>query len=259
MNHRDRRSAFTLIELLVVIAIVAILAAILFPVFAKARDKARQTACLSNVIQISKAFMMYAEDYDGICAALWDPANDTTWPQALLPYVKNVPVFGCPSAYVPKTLAELSSTNYGRMSYGWNSTVFNYPILFPVSMNDLDNPSDTVFACDSNGANWISLPGGSYWTYQNEAYFGVGSGYACRPPGTDGDPATKRHNGMVNCAFVDGHAKAIAVKELIKSVPNNTGRRVAYFKVGTTTGAWTSSTGINIFPYFAVSATHSHF
>ncbi len=63
-HHRDLRRAFTLIELLVVIAIIAILAAILFPVFAKAREKARQSSCQSNVKQLGLAFMQYTQDYD---------------------------------------------------------------------------------------------------------------------------------------------------------------------------------------------------
>ncbi len=97
--------AFTLIELLVVIAIIAILAAILFPVFAQARDKARQTQCVSNAKQLAMAFYQYAQDYDehfcpsrltntpGKC----DGNRVAAWSMLIQPYVKNLGVFQCPS------------------------------------------------------------------------------------------------------------------------------------------------------------------
>src|SRR5450759_194666 len=106
-----RKNGFTLIELLVVIAIIAILAAILFPVFAQARAKARGAACLSNIKQIALGMTMYAQDYDETFPQWkWDqswnggigspggPTNDATsiWWNAIYPYVKNVQVFNCP-------------------------------------------------------------------------------------------------------------------------------------------------------------------
>src|SRR5687767_10639650 len=92
--RQKRRPGFTLIELLVVIAIIALLAAILFPVFAQARDKARQSSCLSNTRQIGSALMMYGQDYDEGLPA-W---GEYRWHVPLKPYVKNLQVFVCPSA-----------------------------------------------------------------------------------------------------------------------------------------------------------------
>lgn len=109
---KAKSSGFTLIELLVVIAIIAILAAILFPVFAQAREQARKTACLNNTKQIGTAVMMYVQDYDEMypCNS-WDEPyigtsdNDigqdtrskTHWPWRIMPYLKNKQVFRCPS------------------------------------------------------------------------------------------------------------------------------------------------------------------
>lgn len=95
--------AFTLIELLVVIAIISILAAILFPVFARAREQARKTACLSNLKQIGSAVLMYAQDYDEqLCpVAVGTCGNVATafgWADLLMPYVKSVQIFDCPTA-----------------------------------------------------------------------------------------------------------------------------------------------------------------
>src|SRR5690242_8344294 len=94
-----KRKAFTLIELLVVIAIIAILAAILFPVFAQAREKARQTTCLSNLRQLGLGFKMYAQDYDEtyplINISYW--ALQPEMMKAVDPYIKNKTIWACPN------------------------------------------------------------------------------------------------------------------------------------------------------------------
>src|SRR5712691_8661297 len=105
-THRPpARRGFTLIELLVVIAIIAILAAILFPVFAHAREKARQTSCLSNLRQLASGMMMYAEDNDGLFVpAVARPSRDIknlyemSWMALIEPYTKNRGIYICPSS-----------------------------------------------------------------------------------------------------------------------------------------------------------------
>lgn len=129
---RSRRQAFTLIELLVVIAIIAILAAILFPVFGRARENARRTSCLSNLKQFGTTFSMYSQDFD----EKWFPAADATdrWPQKLQNYIKAREIAYCPSADnnvayldggVYKSIRDQGGTNYDYIyglypSYGYN-------------------------------------------------------------------------------------------------------------------------------------------
>src|SRR2546422_10936250 len=103
------RRGFTLIELLVVIAIIAILAAILFPVFAQAREAARKAACMNNMKQLGLALQQYAIDYDGMFPPSQLPATgaNASWPTMSFPYVKNEGVFVCPdgeTGLIPRDL-----------------------------------------------------------------------------------------------------------------------------------------------------------
>jgi len=141
---RGRTSAFTLIELLVVIAIIAILAAILFPVFAQAREKARTTSCLSNFKQAALAWTMYLEDYDESMVPMWtgghygavggyqytDQYGHTDyallWPNLLQPYIKNWQIYHCPSSADPGGVWG-SGPNAWVGNWQWDSNVgYNY-------------------------------------------------------------------------------------------------------------------------------------
>jgi prepilin-type N-terminal cleavage/methylation domain-containing protein len=131
MDRWDKR-AFTLIELLVVIAIIAILAAILFPVFAQAREKARGVTCLSNLKQIGSGLTLYLQDYDETYPLnRFDAHGDDckplgyTWKEAIQPYIKNAQVWVCPSA----KHAAINPCGWGsttiKTSYGYNGSLFN--------------------------------------------------------------------------------------------------------------------------------------
>jgi prepilin-type N-terminal cleavage/methylation domain-containing protein/prepilin-type processing-associated H-X9-DG protein len=192
------RRGFSLIELLVVIAIIAILAAILFPVFAKAREKARQASCLSNLKQISLGIIMYAQDYDEMmvrdATAVYDfPAPDGTpihivpdsamlWMYLTYPYVKNVAIYNCPS-YTDKWSA---SSYDGSCGYGKNTYLSN------ISLSMLDEPVQTILVTDCNYylADWDVKPDSDH------------------PEGNDNaSPPRDGHNEGANYGFCDGHAK----------------------------------------------------
>ena len=118
------KRAFTLIELLVVIAIIAILAAILFPVFARARENARRTSCQSNLKQIGLGLLQYTQDYDEQMPRSFyggggdSDANNYKWMDAIYPYVKSEQLFNCPSDALSPKYVQRSGQNYG--SYGQN-------------------------------------------------------------------------------------------------------------------------------------------
>jgi prepilin-type N-terminal cleavage/methylation domain-containing protein/prepilin-type processing-associated H-X9-DG protein len=222
-----RRKGFTLIELLVVIAIIAILAAILFPVFAQARDKARASACLSNTKQLATAFQMYTQDYDertpGGCFALWScSSSPTTWIDEtgapsktqvsftglwiLNPYIKNLQVFVCPSRTGWNTAA------YRPMqgSYGTNRSVAQDSR----SLGELERPAELVAYVDAR-VPWLDDLVGYYvhcrlsgngspspGVYCDQYVAGTG----CSSCNTSGI-RTDLHNEGVNVVYADGHAK----------------------------------------------------
>jgi prepilin-type N-terminal cleavage/methylation domain-containing protein/prepilin-type processing-associated H-X9-DG protein len=200
-SSADKRQAFTLIELLVVIAIIAILAAILFPVFAQARERARAAACLSNVKQIGTGLMMYVQDYDELYPAPFNIVPPINNPVAsadripldaqLQPYIKNDQVWGCPSdaatmntsteywdgKYDPRRGATAKRRTYGYVGrirtreFGSGGDDPNTGIAGDWekgnSMAAIDAPADTIALVETSaqGDSWtLGTPWGSLMT-----------------------------------------------------------------------------------------------
>jgi len=224
------RRGFTLIELLVVIAIIAILAAILFPVFAKAREKARQTSCMSNMRQIGTAMMEYVQDYDELlpflvnCPGPPEMRGPTSLPQGQIhPYIKNVQVWSCPSAkkFMGPLIGE-PALGYARdsvdcwrfpldfagqkISIGHNSGSVHNPILVafwcgggtqsPTPLAKIDKPAAACAFVDCT----IFASCGCMRSIWADAC----CGYNNPPLQTE---ANTRHNGGENITYCDGHAK----------------------------------------------------
>ncbi len=247
-----RKRGFTLIELLVVIAIIAILAAILFPVFAKAREKARQTSCLSNVRQLGTAIMSYTQDYDETFPLKVDPlstggdwwyqyfvcdGNASTWGSyasdaagcfnSILPYIKNDQIFTCPSGnkttnnYTPAPYSRNANYNYNGWAHAESQGAPQAPaeiiILWEgMGKEGIDGSvSNPFLEFDGNGApnNW-------------SLYYGF----------TDDGNA---HNEGLNYTFCDGHSKWIKTGSdsgAFSAIPGSTGWGVYWENFGWGTG-----------------------
>lgn len=209
-------AAFTLIELLVVIAIIAILAAILMPVFAQAREKARQTSCLSNLKQTGTATLMYLQDYDetfplSIYLTQENNAPCTfTFYNAIVPYQKNADVMKCPSN--PQALDMLQSwQNHGLpapcqaggsplryLSYVYNFSIFE------------EGTGNALFGAGASPATTlaeIEFPVETAMVYDG-ALLTAGSG-GCN---LFDSPIDARHSTMLNANWVDGHAKVVKAR-----------------------------------------------
>jgi prepilin-type N-terminal cleavage/methylation domain-containing protein/prepilin-type processing-associated H-X9-DG protein len=239
-SPRPHRRGFTLIELLVVIAIIAVLAAILFPVFAQAREKARQASCLSNVKQIGVGAMMYAQDYDEtfMVGANNTPGGNFRWYRDIAPYIKNNVIRNCPSN-TRRVVRDGSWTNYGiNVSISpWGDW------KRPVSLAEINAPAGLVLASDTgqfsntlmgdsaarndplkwmahhiDATDWLLMgpyvwPGMPYGGHPYRADCGITTDNRCRRP-------LPIHNGGPNVLFADGHAKWMRNDQLIGPMPD---------------------------------------
>jgi prepilin-type N-terminal cleavage/methylation domain-containing protein/prepilin-type processing-associated H-X9-DG protein len=207
--RRTHPTGFTLIELLVVIAIIAILAAILFPVFAQAREKARQTTCASNLRQLGLAAMMYAQDYDQRYVPWWGDGvqKGQGWSSILLPYVKNVQLFACPSDGVSR-----GTTANPRRSYTMNGDWYSPdnrglsrsyttdkgtgPPLGGYSEAEVEQPAATIMFCDRWEAG--NLFYGQGWSVSaSECHLHPGPGHM----------GLNNHMDGTNFTMADGHTR----------------------------------------------------
>ncbi len=197
--------AFTLIELLVVIAIIAILAAILFPVFSRARENARRSSCGSNLRQIGLGVMQYTQDFDEKYPMHYDASagNQKVWLDFIQPYLKSAGVFNCPSRSNIVFTPNAMDTN---IAYGYNMTFSNYPGWYNASLATITRPTETIMVAETGGSR-DSL--GYYLAYPSR--FGAVTNRTEPTYGFDvpNAPArlTERHMEGLNIVWADGHVK----------------------------------------------------
>ena len=201
------RRAFTLIELLVVIAIIAILAAILFPVFAQAREKARQTACLSNCRQIGMAFTMYATDYDSFLPLTTFPVASNSWTDQTQPYIKNRQIYRCPSDDSTNWSQPLpSETEVRRSSYFLNAWMAGTQPYGNTAA--LTSPASVIYVAESvkNVTRDHFHP--FYWGNPAEQTSAFMQNLTWNSALQETkELALRRHQEGMNVVFIDGHVR----------------------------------------------------
>jgi prepilin-type N-terminal cleavage/methylation domain-containing protein len=245
---------FTLIEMLVVIAIIAILASVLFPVFARARENARRSSCLSNLKQLGLAMMQYSQDFDekmvpgfidhGVAGAYTLPngaagSRYMQWYHMLYPYMKNIQIMNCPSE--PDVVWTTGSYT-GRIPYGYNNTSMftlgcgtncgvhmGLPLASGAALSAIEDASGTIMIADSKYyvvSFRVVLPAEDFLTKAN-----LTNGTSGAPAGSGGFCDTgdtvnttqmtrcirPRHLETLGTLYVDGHVKAVNWKSVLGS------------------------------------------
>ena len=251
-NHNMTRRAFTLIELLVVIAIIALLAAILFPVFARARENARRTSCQNNLKQIGLGFTQYVQDYDETTNtnAAYDlkaGGPSATWDLLLQPYIKSMQIVACPSDSISPQ-ANLGSP-YGVVRRSYSYARYGSAR----ALADMPMPALTVLLYDrvNRDTNPASTPGIGNWgnfaitDHTDQAASSSGLNFNNMPGGAVGEG---RHLGTNNILYWDGHVKQKAMTRVSQS-PLPCGHQPCGSAAGegghpyTTTGTWVNTAG----------------
>jgi prepilin-type N-terminal cleavage/methylation domain-containing protein/prepilin-type processing-associated H-X9-DG protein len=235
----ERKDAFTLIELLVVIAIIAILAAILFPVFARARENARRASCMSNLKQIGLGIMMYVQDYD----EKYPPSNITNegtgyfWWQLIDPYTKSKQLEFCPSATSQSTPTSLN--------YGTNLLIMRDGRYYDgVAMAAIVAPATTYLVMDSGyyriNVPYILAPASGWGWLPGSGALGV-TFYNSSPPA---DWENGRHFDGVNMTFADGHVKWLKSSVVLAETKKCTSNcNYSYSTPSTSASAWNPFVG----------------
>jgi prepilin-type N-terminal cleavage/methylation domain-containing protein/prepilin-type processing-associated H-X9-DG protein len=246
------RKAFTLIELLVVIAIIAILASILFPVFARARENARRTSCMSNLKQIGLGVMQYVQDYDETYPSSTRYISGTTgstlyWYQDILPYVKSYELFRCPSSsggYGPADSSyDWGVSDYGYVkagNYGANRVVMRISSdtnAAYVKMPSVISPA-TIYMIMDFGEMRISpvravTPTGASEYLPGMGNLGIGAPTALYTRFA-GDFQNGRHFGGVNVLYADGHTKWATSSEVYREAKKLTDGGLTSTNIGPT-------------------------
>jgi prepilin-type N-terminal cleavage/methylation domain-containing protein/prepilin-type processing-associated H-X9-DG protein len=222
---------FTLIELLVVIAIIAILAAILFPVFAQAKEAAKKTACLSNTKQIGLGLLLYLEDSDDMTPSLYKTINLTQFSdvfQLLQPYVKSMSIFYCPDRSDKLSVCSFPTFNglYGApqtttaclgYGYNWGFIPMAGGGLFETETASADQEylidpgvSSTAAQSPADLAVWGDTTSSALFRFS--AMASIFDETVLGPPTGNERNSKTRHSGLFNVNYLDGHAKSIAFK-----------------------------------------------
>jgi prepilin-type N-terminal cleavage/methylation domain-containing protein/prepilin-type processing-associated H-X9-DG protein len=221
--RRTGNRGFTLMELLVVMAVIATLAALLFPVFAQARARARQATCINNLRQIAQAGLLYVQDHDErfpSCYLMHEPPYTIDPRTTLQPYIRNWSLFYCPERFTvrpecldpehnfqPNSRCMGYGYNWGS-GLGWGQSLakrdglvrwpyFNAPVAIGIGLYEVASSAHCFFYGDTNDSNFLTL--------LREAMPGVGSREVVDPLGSPYEPP--RHHGGNNFAFVDGHVQ----------------------------------------------------